>query len=40
VKLTNVVDKDVADMMCQADLEKNIFWLRNLPVMVRPPWLH
>ena len=40
MKLTNVVDKDVADVMCQADLEKIIFWLRNPPVMVRPPWLH
>jgi hypothetical protein len=25
--------------MCQADYDKIIFWLRNLPVMVRPPWL-
>jgi hypothetical protein len=39
VKLTNVVDEDVADVMCQADYDKIIFWLRNLPVMVRPPWL-
>jgi hypothetical protein len=40
VKLTNVVDEDVANVMCQADLEKIIFWLRNPLVMVRLPWLH
>ena len=33
MKLTNVVDEDVADVMCQADLDKIIFWLRNPPVI-------
>jgi hypothetical protein len=27
-------------VMCQADLYQSIFWLRNPPVMVRPPWLN
>jgi hypothetical protein len=36
----HVVDEDVADMMCQSDLDQIIFWLRNLPVMVRLPWLN
>jgi hypothetical protein len=27
-------------MMCQSDLDQIIFWLRNLPVMVRLPWLN
>jgi hypothetical protein len=40
MKLTHVVDDDVADVMCQADLDQIIFWLRNPPVMVRPPWLN
>jgi hypothetical protein len=40
MKLTHVVDEDVADVMCQADLYQSIFWLRNPPVMVRPPWLN
>jgi hypothetical protein len=34
VKLTHVVDEDVPNVMCQADLYESIFWLRNPPVMV------
>jgi hypothetical protein len=33
VKLTHIVDDDVADVLHQADLGCCIFWLRNPPVI-------
>jgi hypothetical protein len=35
-KLTHIVDKDVTDMLCQADLCCYVFWLRNAPVIGNP----
>jgi hypothetical protein len=33
MKLTHIVDEDVADVLCQANLCCCIFWLRNPPVI-------